>query len=229
MAPPTTVVHNGQPSPGVPQPVAPGLGHLIPVQPSSVAAMYNAWYGLEDYAGIPVPGGIEKMEQQHKMAWRAHLTTAEKKHFSRFSIVIKSVKQQVTNGRELNEVLLQFDNLFTAVGKRSISTFCNVLRVQGMSGARQRNIHPPAQPTDPGNNAPALAGVHLAAPVAAVADAPVAAQAAVPAAAPADVLAEPLSPVAGAPAACFRIADQCPWRLPTPPSSPATPSRSNFT
>ena len=101
--------------------------------------MHDEWFGLNNFAGIPICGGIEQMEQQYKNRWRIGYDNAQTKHFSRFSIVIKVIKARAATGELASDVVAQLDVIFSSCRKRSLAIFCDSLKEKGIYQAKQRN------------------------------------------------------------------------------------------
>ena len=108
-----------------------GYTYRLPPSPSSVTEMWDAWFGLGEYEDKPIPGGVAQMNVLHKARWRTAYKGHERKHFSRYNVIVKTISHLVEGGRELQCILAEFDELFVTDAKSSISTFGDIIRDKG--------------------------------------------------------------------------------------------------
>mmetsp|Transcript_22817 Transcript_22817/g.23101 ORF Transcript_22817/g.23101 Transcript_22817/m.23101 type:complete len:337 (-) Transcript_22817:105-1115(-) len=118
----------------------PGYGHVLSLQPSSITAMCDEWYGIGSFLDVPIIGGVEELENKYNNAWRKKQTSANAKVFSRWKTVMDCIKkQQESNSVTQEEILVEFDVIFRnengKKGNLSISKFIVELE--------RRNIHRP--------------------------------------------------------------------------------------
>ena len=74
-----------------------GTGHkLASRRAPSVAAMYKEWYGLEEFEGVPIEGGIDALEKQWGTKWRSGYTGAMQKRFSKRKMIITAISKAKT-------------------------------------------------------------------------------------------------------------------------------------
>jgi hypothetical protein len=92
---------------------------------ASATSMYNEWYGKASFHDKPCQGGIDSMENSSKF-WRKHFSSAEQMRFSRLMRVVKAISIQNDQGRQLLEVLDEFDLLFGQAG--SITKLIEILK-----------------------------------------------------------------------------------------------------
>jgi hypothetical protein len=79
--------------------------------PKSGRAIYEEFYGLGDYVGVPIAGGLAAMDSTYKNKWRLG-DTAYNKVYSRMQQISKAVDSEVDKGRTVEDVLQEFDRLF---------------------------------------------------------------------------------------------------------------------
>jgi hypothetical protein len=106
------------------------LPFTMHVRHASATSMYNEWYGLEKFAGKPIPGGIAAAEQLQQTAWRRHFTSAENKQFSRMKTVISAIDGQIKSGTIKKTVLEQFDCWFQQTG--SLTALAKLVQEKGL-------------------------------------------------------------------------------------------------
>ena len=70
--------------------IPPTRHYLRPKQPN-LLSLYNEWYGLDDYCSKPVPGGIQRLEEDHKAKWRKHFSKGEARQFTRTKTVVNAI------------------------------------------------------------------------------------------------------------------------------------------
>ena len=84
--------------------------------------VWNEWYGIREFNGLPIPGGIHEMERRYKSKWRQlgkYYTAAEQKHFSRVSQIIKGIRNRLDAGEELDNVCADLTQIFSKGAKGS--------------------------------------------------------------------------------------------------------------
>jgi hypothetical protein len=93
--------------------VAMPRGHHLRPKHTTIHTMYHEWFGLEDFGGIPVSGGIDFCELQWRSKWRFHFNAAEKQHFSRFKAIIVGIQaKQERESVDLDVALEELDAIF---------------------------------------------------------------------------------------------------------------------
>ena len=86
-----------------------GFGHVLH-RHSTVRSMYNEWYGLEEFEGVPVAGGIEAMEKEHGRKWRREKTDDR---VTRQAKVCRKIRELVeVDERQLDEVLEEWNVMY---------------------------------------------------------------------------------------------------------------------
>ncbi|KAG7360183.1 centromere DNA-binding like protein [Nitzschia inconspicua] len=120
-----------------------GFNHVIQEKHCSVQNMYNEWFGLEDYEGIPVEGGIRLMETRHKSKWRNNYDAAASKRFSRLKIIVDTIVKTVAESSDPNvttkSVIALFEEQFQAK-KRSPSALITWLEQEGHKDSKKRKL-----------------------------------------------------------------------------------------
>jgi hypothetical protein len=82
---------------------------------NSIFEVYNEYYGIEEFNGKPIEGGLHAMEQQYGIKWRkvgTYWTSAEQKHFSRIKCIIAGVENAVAQGQEKLVVLRMLQHIY---------------------------------------------------------------------------------------------------------------------
>jgi hypothetical protein len=57
--------------------------------------MYHKWYNQDHYQGIPIDGGITKMEALPILKWRKHFLQGQKKYFNQVSVIVRVMDERV--------------------------------------------------------------------------------------------------------------------------------------
>jgi hypothetical protein len=107
--------------------------HVLLPNVTSITQLYSYWNGTHEFditncpAGIV--GGIRGKEQEiNSHRWRSHFTQAEKKRFSRFKTIIKSLDSKILqSGNDVSTVLAAFDRSFIE-SRKSISGFAETMK-----------------------------------------------------------------------------------------------------
>jgi hypothetical protein len=106
-------------------------GHHLGAKHATIHTLYHKWFGLEDFGGIPVSGGIDFCERHWKSKWRPHFNAAEKQHFSRFKAVILAIEaKQERESVEVEVALNEFNTIFGGSEVKK-STANNLKRSKG--------------------------------------------------------------------------------------------------
>ena len=104
----------------------------------SLVTLYQEWYGLGDFDGIPIAGGIESMERKMKSRWRKHFSGAQKKSFSRTKDVIDGINRRVqTSNLTLEAVIDEWDVLYRGEWKCSTYKMSEWLKDNGFLGRKK--------------------------------------------------------------------------------------------
>ncbi|KAG7339156.1 glycolytic enzyme transcriptional activator [Nitzschia inconspicua] len=120
-----------------------GFNHVIQEKHCSVQDMYNEWFGIEKFEGIPVEGGIRSMEIQHKSKWRNNYDASVSKRFSRLKIIVDTIVKTVAESSDpnvtTNSVIELFEEHFQAK-KRSPSALITWLEQEGYKDSKKRKL-----------------------------------------------------------------------------------------
>ena len=112
--------------------IPPGYGHKPSKVFSSVKTLYQEWYGLGPFEGVPISGGIDALETRYKTSWRQGFSSAETQHFSRSFRVIKAIKfMEETKGISTEASIAELEQVFMA-SKKKLSTFVEKLKREGL-------------------------------------------------------------------------------------------------
>ena len=107
--------------------------HHLEFKHKTLLSSFNKWYGLEEYHGVPIPGGIEVLEEDYKNKWRKHFSASEKKAFSRLKRVIKGINAEIERtGKLTMDVLDEWQERFEKEDRCSVSKFEEWLCRQGL-------------------------------------------------------------------------------------------------
>lgn len=75
--------------------------------------LFNQYYGLGEFHGIPVEGGVNVLEEKYGSSWRKNFTGSEQVHLSRVSRIAKCLNQQSEeNRRNVLEVIGSLEKMF---------------------------------------------------------------------------------------------------------------------
>jgi hypothetical protein len=112
--------------------------HSLVMKHKSLHTIYYEWYGLENYANIPVVGGIAFLEEAYKSKWRLHFSPAEKQYFSRLQKVIKGIEEQGRReAKEPEKILEEWEDLFQKEGKSSVTRMSQMIQSMGLVATRK--------------------------------------------------------------------------------------------
>ena len=113
-----------------------GDGYKLPLKARSSTEMWCVWFGVGKYDQIPVLGGVEYLETNHKSKWRCKYTVQEKKQFYRWKKGVSVMVQEFGDRdatTELDFFLAEMDAVFVSAG--SFSRFVDVELVK-----RSKNV-----------------------------------------------------------------------------------------
>ena len=105
----------------------------------SLHTMWHEWFGLGDYRGKPIEGGIERAEETLKNKWRKHFSAAETKQFSRTKAVIQGILTKMdTENKEAVQAIDELEEVYIskAVNKK-LSTMVETLKSMGLIGKQK--------------------------------------------------------------------------------------------
>jgi hypothetical protein len=120
--------------------------HRMVLKHHSIQSLWNEWYGLGDWEGKPVVGGIAAMERHEKSKWRKHFSMSEKKHFSRSQIVIKGINTTIHDRGETFETTMEsFELTFEEEAKLSMGKMADIVQKLGLV-AKKKARGKPKQP-----------------------------------------------------------------------------------
>jgi hypothetical protein len=117
-----------------PLPVTMPIGHHLRVKYGSIHTIYYEWFGLENFDGIPVEGGIDTCESEWRSKWRNHFSGAEKQHFSRVKAIINAIIEQTNVDEDggIHQVLDELEVVFISEEiKKSVSNMSKWLKMKG--------------------------------------------------------------------------------------------------
>ena len=107
--------------------------HHLKFKHKTIRSLYNEWYGLDEFDSVPLPGGINKLELDHKNGWRKHFSGSENKHHSRVKRVIKGIKKQaMDDSKSPIEVIDAWEAMFEGELKCSVSKLEEWMKTKGL-------------------------------------------------------------------------------------------------
>jgi hypothetical protein len=107
-------------------------------EPRTATFVYNEYYGLGDFEGKPIEGGLKALEDKYKTKWRRG-DTAYQKAFSRIQQVVSCVNHAIKDqSREKENVLQQFDTLFDKKECSTLPKMVEQLKASGWLAKRTR-------------------------------------------------------------------------------------------
>ena len=107
--------------------------HHIKYKHTSLCAVHNEWYGVDEYNNIPVEGGIKFLEERFKSKWRKHFVPSEEKAFSRLKRIINGMKKESERtGRDTYEIAVSWSKTYEVECKKSLSKMECWMKTQGI-------------------------------------------------------------------------------------------------
>lgn len=110
----------------------------------SIFEIYDEYYGLKFFVGVPIAGGLHAMEEQYGTKWRkvgVYWTSADQKHFSRIKSIMVGVEKGVANGRDEMELLRQLDHIYNGDNNKkgtNLAGCVTYLQEEGLLERKQR-------------------------------------------------------------------------------------------
>ncbi len=90
---------DGEASASTPTPAPPLLQDVVGSHPKptyiSIHELYHEFYGLGEFEGKPIPGGLAKLEELFKAKWRQGYSGGQKKEWSRLSQTIVGINAHI--------------------------------------------------------------------------------------------------------------------------------------
>ena len=110
--------------------------HKIQItSPGTITTIYEEYKGLGRFRGMPIDGGLEGCDLKYKTKWRKGFSASDQKRFSRMGMLARGIEAQVEEGRELNDVIADWDQHYQT-GKRSFGGLITLLQNQGYVGTK---------------------------------------------------------------------------------------------
>lgn len=98
--------------------------------------MYNEWYGIGSYEGIPVVAGLEALEKKFKSKWRKHFKNRYNPQLSHVKAIVKAIdKIRVETDNTLDLVIRDWDVVYHTTNKRSAAKMVQWLKDPGIVGS----------------------------------------------------------------------------------------------
>jgi hypothetical protein len=102
----------------------------------SVQSFYNEYYGLGDFEGVPISGGLVAMDDKFGAKWRKSVRGGAK-HMSRLKAVMRAIADMsALEGGSLDRSIDVLDEVFRDKGvdggKQRLSNLVDILKKQGL-------------------------------------------------------------------------------------------------
>lgn len=104
------------------------INHLLTSTHNNVRSIYNEWFGLGDFDGVPIPGGIAECEKKFGRKWRK---TNSANRISRQSRVCRALQKEVDEGKALDDVCHEWDEIYIKDCRKNLSQFVIKLQEKG--------------------------------------------------------------------------------------------------
>jgi hypothetical protein len=104
--------------------------------PVFTTRLYYEFYGMEYYLGVPIQDGVVAAEAKFRTHWQHDYKAAEITHLNRVTRIVKAVNMVVEEGRPMEMVLEDFDNIFKEE-QLSISQMVVALKTRGVISSRR--------------------------------------------------------------------------------------------
>ena len=110
--------------------------HKIQItSPGTIRTIYDEYKGLGRFRGMPIDGGLEGCDAKYKTKWRKGFSASDQKRFSRMGMLARGIEAQVREGRELHDVIADWDQHYQMGGK-SFGGLITLLQSQGCVGTK---------------------------------------------------------------------------------------------
>jgi hypothetical protein len=110
--------------------------HKIQItSPLTIKTIWEEYKGLGRFIGMPIDGGLEGCDLKYKTKWRKGFSASDQKRFSRMGMLTRGIEAQVEEGRELNDVIADWDQHYQT-GGRSLGGLITLLQNQGDVGTK---------------------------------------------------------------------------------------------
>jgi hypothetical protein len=107
--------------------------------PKSATAIFEEYYGLGEYKGEPIDGGLAAMDSKYQNKWRLG-DAGYQKAYSRMQQIVKAVTIEIEKGRTQESVLAEFDGLFAGNESKGLEFLrkqvCHILPLRGRTTGR---------------------------------------------------------------------------------------------
>jgi hypothetical protein len=102
--------------------------------PKSATAIFEEYYGLGEYQGEPIDGGLAAMDSKYQNKWRLG-DAGYQKAYSRMQQIVKAVTIEMGKGRTQESVLAEFDGLLAGNESKGLEFLrkqvCHILPLRG--------------------------------------------------------------------------------------------------
>ena len=96
--------------------------YLMEIQPKSIQAIYDEWYGCGIFESKPVVGGLHALEEKYKSKWRKHFLNSNNLHLSRMKTIIKALNNTaLAEDVTVEEVIDEWEHVFQTTNKKSLA------------------------------------------------------------------------------------------------------------
>ena len=89
----------------------------------SLETLVAEWFGLGEFEGKPIPGGVEEMEKKNKSKWRKHFSSSQKRSFARTKDIMEGMKRRMETeeATEILDIVNEWDEIYR--GECKCSTY----------------------------------------------------------------------------------------------------------
>jgi hypothetical protein len=106
-------------------------------RPKSATAIFEEYYGLGEYEGQPIVGGLAAMDSKYHNKWRLG-DAGYQKAYSRMQQIVKAVDTEINQGKTQEAVLAEYDALFVGHEQKGLEFLrklvSHVLPLRGRKG-----------------------------------------------------------------------------------------------
>lgn len=102
------------------------IDHRLRSTHDNIRSIYNEWFGLGDFEGVPISGGIAECEKKFGRKWR-NKNSANR--ISRQSRVCSALQKEVDGGKSLDDVCREWDKVYINDCRKNLLKFVSWLQV----------------------------------------------------------------------------------------------------
>ena len=116
------------------------IHHNMVVAHETLRGLIDEWYGLGDFKGVPIVGGIQRMEDEYKNKWRKHFENGRSRYFCRVKSIVQAIKvlQERVPDTSIDDVLIEMGPIYKDKCRSSVYNMVEWLKDQGILQRGQR-------------------------------------------------------------------------------------------